>query len=352
MTHFSSSPAHRRGFTLVEVMVAMVIGMLGIIIMMQVFATTEGRKRTTTGTGDAQSNGAMAIHELQRDIRHGGYGINSTSLLNCSLALGAPSDATLPVFAPVIINPQKADGSLLLPAGDANTDTLLIAFGNSGGSPEGDAITLVSGNELAVHTPANFAVGDRVVAAPGSAVAGCAVKLTTVTAVAAPRVTVASASGAAATGLLFNLGATPTVRAYAIRGGNLAVCNYMANDCGKASDAGNTAVWTPIANGIVGLRAQYGRDTSIPMNGSVDIWDQTTPASACNWLGASALRLAVVARNSQFDKGEITTIAPVWEGSADTPFDLSAKDNWKNYRYKVFETVVPVRNLPWMAKCS
>ena len=34
-----------RGFTLVEVMVAMVIGMLGLIIMMQVFAAAEGHGR-------------------------------------------------------------------------------------------------------------------------------------------------------------------------------------------------------------------------------------------------------------------------------------------------------------------
>ena len=71
MNSHSKPPAMARpgGFTLVEVMVAMVIGMIGIIIMMQVFASAEGQKRTTTGTGDAQSNGAMAIYTLQRDIR-------------------------------------------------------------------------------------------------------------------------------------------------------------------------------------------------------------------------------------------------------------------------------------------
>jgi type IV pilus assembly protein PilW len=65
-------------------MVAMVIGMIGIIIMMQVFASAEGQKRTTTGTGDAQSNGAMAIYTLQRDIREAGYGFNA---MNASAAL-------------------------------------------------------------------------------------------------------------------------------------------------------------------------------------------------------------------------------------------------------------------------
>lgn len=354
MTHCPRPPAYRRGFTLVEVMVAMVIGMIGIIIMMQVFATAEGQKRTTTGTGDAQSSGAMALHELQRDIRQSGYGLNSLSLLNCSLALGAPSNTTLPAFAPVIINPLKADGTLLLPAGDANTDTLLVAFGSSSGSPEGDAITLVDALQLAVQTPANFLVNDRVIPGPAGELPGCALTLTTVTAVVAPRVTVSAAGGAVAGGLLFNLGAAPIVRAYAIRGGNLTVCNYMVNDCGNAGNVGDASIWTQIASGVVSLRAEFGWDTSTPMDG-VDTWSQTRPVvlpdNACQWVRASALRLAVAARNSQVDKDTVTVLAPTWEGSATAPFDLSARANWQNYRYKVFETVVPIRNLPWMAKC-
>jgi type IV pilus assembly protein PilW len=112
MNSHSKPPAmaRPRGFTLVEVMVAMVIGMIGIIIMMQVFASAEGQKRTTTGTGDAQSNGAMAIYTLQRDIREAGYGFNAMNALGCALALPAPASRTLTQLAPVIINPLTAAG--------------------------------------------------------------------------------------------------------------------------------------------------------------------------------------------------------------------------------------------------
>jgi type IV pilus assembly protein PilW len=102
MNSHSKPPAmaRPRGFTLVEVMVAMVIGMIGIIIMMQVFASAEGQKRTTTGTGDAQSNGAMAIYTLQRDIREAGYGFNAMNALGCasgSAGAGKPyAHATCP----------------------------------------------------------------------------------------------------------------------------------------------------------------------------------------------------------------------------------------------------------------
>jgi hypothetical protein len=40
-----------------------------------------------------------------------------------------------------IINPPTAD----VPAGDANTDTLLVAYGNGEGSPEGEVITAING---------------------------------------------------------------------------------------------------------------------------------------------------------------------------------------------------------------
>ena len=52
-----------------------------------------------------------------------------------------------------------------------------------------------------------------------------------------------------------------------------------------------------------------------------------------------------------------TTIAePVWSGSAwksgtalnlRTDLDLSADADWRCYRYKTFETTVPVRNWIW-----
>lgn len=352
-----------KGFTLVEVMVAMVIGMVGIIIMMQVFAAAEGQKRSTTGAGDAQSNGAMALYALQRDIRQSGYGFNALNALGCPLTLGAPSSATLSQLAPVIINAPVTD----VPAGDDNTDTLLIAYGSSEGSPEGDAITSLNGTQLGVQTPVNFANGHRVIAAPSAPLNGCVLTLGSVSAIAAPNVTVAS-SGAVEGGSLFNLGATPRILAYAIHKGNLTVCDYMSTDCGAVCTAvdgplGTTAngscsaSWVPIVSNIASLRAQYGHASTA--TSGVDSWDQATPpvttpsqtTLACLWARTSALRIALVARNGQVDKDVLTAVAPVWEGSADVAFDLSGRANWQNYRYKVYETAIPVRNLPWMAAC-
>jgi hypothetical protein len=48
-------------------------------------------------------------------------------------------------------------------------------------------------------------------------------------------------------------------------------------------------------------------------------------------------------------------VAPAWAGTylpngttLDAPIVLSGNPKWQNYRYKVFQTVVPLRNMTWM----
>lgn len=349
--------AYRRstGFGLVEIMIGMVIGMLGIIIMMQVFALSEERKRTTTGGGDALTEGVMALYALQRDIRQSGYGIGDVKVLGCNMLLRA--GVTLTAMAPVTINHAS------IPAGDANTDTLLVVYGNTNGSPQGDGITAQpAATQYAVQTPTSYVANDWVVAAPQTrtcaTTAGGVPVLTLdrVVSVASPNVNVTTGVAGMSGGTLFNLGQTPRVVAYAIRSGNLTMCDYTASDCSAAGSTGNAAVWVPIANNIVSLRAQYGRDTTGTMDGVVDVYDQTTPTTICNWARTSAVRLALVARSAQFEKTAVTAAAPVWEGSsannptgsAASPINLTGNATWQNYRYKVFQTVVPVRNIAWM----
>ena len=336
------------GFSLVEIMVAMVIGMLGMIVMLQVFGAFESQKRTTTGSADAMNAGAIALYGVQRDIRQSGWGMAGTvesPLIGCVVAAPGLNPAKDITLAPVTIN------SLIVAAGDANTDTLLVVYGNGNGTVEGDTIeSIPTGQIYAVHTPTAFKNGDLVVAEPQARPIPCTLSMTSVTATPAgpPNVNMTVAATVAGTtlGKLYDFGANPKVQAYAIRSGNLTVCDYRVNDCSLAT----AAFWVPIANNVVMLRAQYGRDTSVPMDGVVDIYDQTTPTpdDACSWLRASALQVALVARNSQPEKTAVTAAAPTWMGG--TPIDLTAGTvaagfTWQNYRYRVFETIVPLRNI-------
>ncbi len=72
-----------RGFTLVELMVGVLIGLIGTVVIFQVFAVSEGQKRTTTGGSDAQQNGVFSLFQVERDIRMAGYSINHMALLGC-----------------------------------------------------------------------------------------------------------------------------------------------------------------------------------------------------------------------------------------------------------------------------
>ena len=355
-------------------MVGMVIGMFGIIIMLQVFSLAESQKRATSGGGDAQTSGAIALYGIQRDMRQAGYGITDAKLVGCSLLLRA--GVTLTLLAPVTIN------HALIPAGDANTDTLLVTYGSTNGSTQGDGITSQASNQtFAVQTPTSFTFhatditkADKVIATPSARPVTCNLILDWVSIVAAANVTVATGMGGLVSGTLFNLGLSPKVLAYAVRSGNLTVCDYMVNDCSVAGSTGNVAIWVPIANNVVRMRAQYGRDTSATPDGFVDTFNQTALATACDISKVSAIRLALVVRSANYEKTAVTTddtavdtgaaLAPTWEGgtvqTATAPTnptavainlalnpDGSANATWKNYRYRVFQNVVPLRNIAW-----
>ncbi|WP_157889168.1 PilW family protein [Herminiimonas arsenitoxidans] len=351
------------GFSLVEIMVGLAIGMLAVIVILQVFALSEGRKRTATSGGDAQSNGAVMLYQLQRDISQAGYGMSAASLFNCNVTWTVASGSALATaipLAPVTINPSLD----IIPAGDVNTDRVLVMTGNTNGQPQGNVIN--NGTTIyTVQMPSAFAVGDRVIAVP--AACGAANMVLTRITVAPPTTanTVTVATGAGGT-VLYNLGQAPTVSAYAIRGGNLTVCDYMINDCGLLANTDNPSIWVPLAPDIVSMKAQYARDTTAVMDAIPDVYDQTTPTTGCGWARTSAIRLALVARSSQYEKELVTTTAintgnpvnaPTWAGNATAPIVAAAgtlgpnaaiDEPWKHYRYKVFQTIVPIRNVAWM----
>ncbi len=330
-------------------MVGLVIGMVAVIVIMQVFQLSEGSKRTTVGGDDAQTNGAVVLMTLQREIRQSGHGVAALALIGCNVSLPAPATWSVNTIAPVTINHPN------IPAGDANTDTLVVVYGNTAGPTEGDRVITqppATANVYTVTTPTSFAIGDRIIAVPliDPRPVPCNVTMEPVTAVTSPsppNVSVATGVAGMTNGTLYNVGAAPTIRVYAVRNGALTVCDYMANDCSLAASVNNSAIWVPIGDNIVSLRADYGRDTSAPMDSVVDAYDRTDPVGACGWTRVTALRLSLVARNSQLEKTAVSASAPAWSGSASAPIDLSGNADWQRYRYRTFETTVPLRNMAW-----
>lgn len=224
------------GFSLIEIMVAMVIGMVAVIIMTQILMQSEGAKRNTTSGDDAQINASIALSNLERDIRMSGFGLNAYNLLGCTLTLRPSNESantSALTIAPATINPATA----LVPAGDANTDTLLVMYGNGSSPAEGDAVISASGTSYKVTTSTSFTTGDKVLTLTLPRTTNCAVTTDSVTNVPGDgSISVATGLSGIKTGdIVYNLGAQPIIRAYAVRQGNLTVCDYNVYDCGKTS---------------------------------------------------------------------------------------------------------------------
>jgi type IV pilus assembly protein PilW len=151
-------------------------------------------------------------------------------------------------------------------------------------------------------------------------------------------------------GKVNNFGPTPTIKVFSVQNAQL------------VSQALGAAAATPLFDNIVQLQAQYGRDND--NDGVVDVYDETTPVNSAAWAAVLAIRIAVVARSSLYEKDEVspatirlwedsaaapTTTGPVWTLTAltgDAVFDADAADR-RHYRYKVFQTVIPLRNMIW-----
>ena len=354
---FASNPdrgqVHEAGFSLVEVMVALAIGMLGIVVVMQVMQLSDAQRRTTSGSAEASTTGTLAFYDLQRQVRRSGYGLTTQGLVTCVLTL--PTGANVPLV-PVTINPPTA----LVPAGDPNTDTLLVISGNANSETEGNTIQAVDSTNYTLQMSSGFTVGDYVFPAPATCLTGTLTKVTAVPS--DTKVTTLAAPVGLAS--LIDLGANPSVLAYRVASQQLLVCDFMQYNCAASTTA---PAWTPAAGNIVSLRAQYGRDTSVPMDGFADLYDQTAPTSACTVARIVSVRTAVVTRSSQYEStvnaqgqracNTVTTAAPIWDGSvannpkgsAALPLDLSlSSTDWQCYRYKVLQSVIPLRNVIWM----
>lgn len=368
---------HQHGLSIIELMVGLVLGMFAVLAILQLLATASAQQRLSSSSGDAQINAATAMHLLTREITEAGLGISAYTVLGCSLSYTTTSDSksvSLPSLGPVTINPATS----LVPAGDANTDTLLVFAGNSASPSEGDATLAVSSSTAyTVTAPASFGTGHYVMAAATTrdSSSSCALQLGKVTAIAGAQLSVSAGTANLPIGsAVYNLGPAPAIHAYAIRNGQLTACDYLAYNCGDSSYTTtlNSTVWVPVASHVVSLRAQYGRDTTdSSMDGVVDRYDQATPGSSsdtsglapyCSWLRVVGLRLVLVAQSQQYDKQNVTTSAPTWAGSSAnsstsstlttvTPtalaINLSGNSDWQHYRYKRIEATVPLRNLIW-----
>ena len=393
----------QQGMTLVELMVAMVIGLGITLAISSVLIASENHKRTTTSTNDAQQTGSYAYYALDKALRGAGSAIAESAfptdvgVLGCHLNAGTIFPRTTPFpapfagflagvtntlnVAPVLIGKNQSLGG---------SDVIMVMSGS--GSAGGVSRQITGGGSAISATLDNtvgFANSDLVLVSQ-SGVPDCLME--EVAAIAPPTLNLggtyytATATSASMATLAVSTSSyvTPIGNATANNvqfmlfgvDNNRTLYNYdLLQNLKLVGGAGADSAQA-IADGVVQVNALYGIDTN--GDGIQDAWaapgGPTDPGWAINTVMTSpalmrqivSVRVAVVVRGQYYDLNGGTAALPIpvspptltiFNGLKNGPngtgvslaqvIPLSALD--QQYRYRVFEFTVPLRNMLLLA---
>lgn len=375
--HFPGTGARVRrtrqhGVGLVETMVGLTLGLLVTLVIMQVWGAFEAQKQRTINGASAQVNGLLALTQLEQEVRNAGAGLTDSAAFDCVNVYsyyksGGTEVSPVPAFAVGNMIPvQITDGG-------AGPDTLTIKRSGDllGAIPALLTQTMpFSSSELNVNFTTGFNLGDLVLAVDSPS-GNCTVMLVT------------QVQGAADK-LQHNPGdpvtynpdaafqATNSWPAYTsgdkIEKIGQLVAHQFSLDAKRQltlTDLSNPAgtATSVVGTDIVSLQAQYG----VASTGSQDVnaWVNATAASGWAVLDPAkvrrikAVRLAIVARSARKEGGNVTTpctnaagavVNPngpcIW-ADAEPVVNLSSDPDWKKYRYRVYQAIIPLRNVIW-----
>jgi type IV pilus assembly protein PilW len=332
-----------RGFSLIEIMVGIVIGLIAVLVIYQIFAAAEGIKRNTTGAGDAQQNGLLSSFMLSIELANASNGIAvaAKDLMTC------PADADpAKSFRPIPI---------LITDGGANPDEFVVFYSqsNSGIVLAPFTSPATPGNPFIVRSPLGFKVGDIVVAVTEGG--SCAASQ--ITAITAPdgdgKVTITpsifpgfTVGGGA---YLVNMGPNrgqQRVR-YDVSNGVLRSTSLWDADGRPGAEPTN-----PIASNVIMMKLQYG----VVDAANVFTWvNAAGPWSDASVLVADAatlrqiqsVRVGVVVRSEQYDKDwAAQQPLPTWSLFCN-PGPCLTGALQAGFRYRTYETAIPLRNPVW-----
>ncbi|TAK77894.1 MAG: hypothetical protein EPO12_13895 [Aquabacterium sp.] len=350
----------QRGFTLVELMVGVLLAMLTTVVIAQVLAMAEGQKRTATSGNDAQVSGALALYTFQRDLQMAGYGVVSNpGAMGCTVQYGADSDKNF-LLAPVVITEGDKGGP----------DTISVLMSNHTGASMPIKLAAAHGatdSHFTVSGAMDINAGDVLIAIPKLHDSTLHCSLLTVTDNASgtaeekisgtniPHAAVSSgvipSSGFDTDAYVVDMGSM-VYRTYSISSGQMLQSGTLSTATGKTTQQ-------DLYPSVVNLQAFYGQDSD--GDGKVDKFTTTTPANASEWATVMSIRLAVVTRSAEFQKEEVTTGPISWNVGKDAAvtgattcgdsqcidLKVDTQDDWKHFRYRMFETVIPLRNVLW-----
>jgi type IV pilus assembly protein PilW len=296
------------GFTLVEMMVGLLIGLMVTIAIAQVLFFAEGQKRSTTAGMDAQVNGALALATLQRDIQGAGYGLTvNPPTLGCQIQAyynDQPVSGFPTVLAPALIQTNSTDPDLpdtLRILSSAKSSYAVLSKLTGAIFSGGDTFQVETLRGLSAGV-ANSTPADLMMATDNNL---CQVfQISQLTQINSQQYikrfndgqwNKAGFPSITTPAFLMNLGGlidhtysisapstTPTLTLSSFTLSPNSVPSYTSNEL--------------FAN-VVQLRAYYGKDTNA--DGTIDLWDKTSPGNSAGWQQVLAVRVALVTRSVQ-----------------------------------------------------
>jgi type IV pilus assembly protein PilW len=386
---------YQRGMTLVELLVAMAMGLAVTLVVSTLLVAGENHKRTTTSTNDADQTGAYAFHALDRAIRGAGSAIAESAypsdrgVLGCTLNVNSgflPRTSAFPAPFATLFSTTTSGSIRVAPIligqgmSDNSTSDVLVVMSGSGAAggvsrPEYGAGGSTS---LILESTVGFNQYDlTLVSQPGIAdclleeVASSSASALTLGTTSPYYYTSSSSSASLATlagstqsyvtplgnaaandvqFLLFGVGTNDTLYSYDLLQ-NAALVQGLGADSSQA-----------ITDGVIQMNAIYGIQSPSapgtiawvsPGDTGYDIAAvMSTPATMKTII---AVRVALVVRGEYYDKNLVSpTSLTIFSGCSRTdgtslsqPVNLSQTD--QHYRYRVFEFTVPLRNMILLA---
>lgn len=347
-----SETIHRRrnehGITLVDVVVALVIALFTIIVVSQSFIVIQTIRRSVSAAADAHGTAVFALQTLAIAAQNAGAGIAQAASVFDSCPASADAATTLRPVNLLITDGGRAD----------RPDTLVVRQSLATHPlPARFVAAAAAGTSFQVEAVDGFAAGDRVIAASGTG--QCAVSVVTaVTPASAGVIDVAHSAVAmdlAATSVLLSLGdaSRGSTTRYDVVAGTL-----------RSTDLANGDAPNPLLSNVANLKLQYGIDSD--GDGVLDTW--VAADTAGGWDAATvlvaprttldrikALRIGIVTRTEYTDRTQTRDFHWVLfdcerDDKTTCPGRLEgtiAASTTGGYRYRVLETVVPLRNLLW-----
>jgi type IV pilus assembly protein PilW len=339
---------NERGATLVDVVVALVIALFTIIVVSQSFIVIQTIRRSVSAAADAHGTAVFALQTLAIAAQNAGAGIAQAANVFDSCPASADIATTLRPVSLLIADGGRAD----------RPDTLVVRQSLATRAlPARFVAAAAAGNSFQVEAVDGFSAGDRVLAASGTGECAVAV-VTTVTPASAGVIDVAHSTVTTdlpVTSLLLSLGAASrgSTTRYDVVAGTL-----------RSTDLANADAPNPLLSNVANLKLQYGIDND--GDGLLDTW--VTADAAGGWSAATvlaapkatldrikALRIGIVARTEYTDRSQTRDFHWVLfdcerDDKATCPGRLEgtiAASTTGGYRYRVLETVVPLRNLLW-----